>query len=521
MRHYSWLAFLVILAAFTSNTLAGKWVWTPDTGWQDINKLPRETPRERYNYNAALATDGKYESALAGFEDLLRQYPKGETAEGARYYIGFCRQHLRDYWGAYRAMEDLFQAFPNTKFRDAALRTETTAGREMARMGETRGIDVLKMVARRDAEGELGAEAQMEIGNTYFGQGRYLEARGAYQALITKFPQSPLVETAMFRRGECDVRLVQQQPKSAGVARGAKADLGDYRDQYPKGQWKDQATEYGEIVNRLSKAKDANEVEFYQALLEYNQGRYQETLNRFYRLSWLKGTELGEQAQYYYAECLAHTGQTYAAFKAFEYIFSKYPGTLSARKALPREMALAREMRKTSPGRAPWAYGRVVANDPSGPLAADAQIEMADLYFDQQDWWNAKTAYQGLLTTFPESAWIPKALFRVGMCALEEARIVNVPSTQLAEAQGKFEDYTDRYPDGKYMSDVKAKLDEVQEMKAQVVFETAKWYIGRGQHRAAVIYLNTILRDYARTKSAEEARKVLARLRPETAEKGS
>jgi outer membrane protein assembly factor BamD (BamD/ComL family) len=96
-----------------------------------------------------------------------------------------------------------------------------------------------------------------------------------------------------------------------------------------------------------------------------------------------------------------------------------------------------------------------------------------------------------------------------------------VPTTQLTEAQGKFEDYLDRYPDGKFVPDIKAKLDEIQEMKAQVVYETAKWYLGRGQRRAAVIYLNSILRDYARTKWADEARKVLARLRPETAEKGS
>ena len=522
MRLYWPLALLAVLLSVAPQALAGKWVWTPDTGWQDINKLPRETPRQRYNYAAALATDGKYESALVGFEALLKEFPKTEYAEGSQFYIGFCRFHLRDYWGAYKAIEALFQSFANTRFREAALRTELSAGRELARLGDLRGFEILKMVAQRDAQGEYGAEAQLEIGHTYFGQGRYLEARGAYQALITKFSKSRLIETALYRRAECDMRLVEREPKNVGVARGAKVDLQEYRERYPKGQWKEDASQYAEIVDKLSKAKNAYEVEFYRALLEYNQGHYAETLKRFYRLSWwMLGTELGEQAQYYYAECLAHTGEPYAAFQAFEYIFSKYPGTLSARKALPRELALARELKKTNPGRAAWAYGRVVANDPNGPLAADAQIELSDLYFDQQDWWNAKTAYQNLLTSFPDSAWVPKALFRVGACALQEAHIVNVPSVQLAEAQGKFEDYLERYPEGNYVQEAKAKLAEVQEMKAEVVFQTGKWYLGRGKHQAAAIYFSSILKDYSGTKWAAEAKKILSRLRPEAAEKGS
>ena len=512
---------LLIVLFVSAPAFAGKWVWTPDTGWQDINKLPRETPGQRYNYAVALATDGKYESALVTFEELQNTLPKGEFAEGALYYIGFCRQHLRDYWGAYKAIEDLFQRFPKTPFREAALRTDLASGRELARLGDARGIEILNMVVRRDPQGELGAEAQLEIGHTYFGQGRYVEARGAYQALITHFPKSALLETALYRRAECDVRVVQQAPKEKEAVRGAKADLQAYSARYPGGQWKGDTAQYAEIVEKLSKTKDANEVEFYRALLEYNQGRYAETLKRFYRLSWMRGTEIGEQAQYYYAECLAHTGQPYAALKAFEYIFSKYPGTLSARKALPRELDLARELKKTDPGRAEWAYGRVVANDPNGPLAPDAQIEQADLYFDQQDWWNAKTAYQNVLSTFPDSAWVPKALFRVGACALAEAHIVNVPSTQLNEAQAKFEDYLERYPDGKYTAEAKTNLVEIQEMKAEVVFQIGKWYLGRGKHQAAMTYFNSIVKDYSGTKWAAEARKILSRLRPESAEKGS
>jgi len=96
-----------------------------------------------------------------------------------------------------------------------------------------------------------------------------------------------------------------------------------------------------------------------------------------------------------------------------------------------------------------------------------------------------------------------------------------VPSTQLAEAQGKFEDYLERYPDGNYVQEAKAKLAEIQEMKAEIVFETGKWYLGRGKHQAATIYFTSILRDYSGTKWAAEARKILSRLRPEAAEKGS
>jgi outer membrane protein assembly factor BamD (BamD/ComL family) len=58
-------------------------------------------------------------------------------------------------------------------------------------------------------------------------------------------------------------------------------------------------------------------------------------------------------------------------------------------------------------------------------------------------------------------------------------------------------------------------------MKAEVVFQTGKWYLGRGKHQAAMIYFNSILKDYSGTKWAVEARKILMRLRPEAAVKGS
>ncbi len=521
MRGYGRLAVFLAVAlgagvAVSPCAEAGKWVWTPDTGWQDINKLPRETPQQRYNYAVALATDGKYESALVTFEELLREAPKGPLAEGSMFYVAFCRRHSRDYWEAYRAVEALFQTFPNTKYREAALRTELSAGRDLARLGDGRGFDILKTVIQRDPQGGIGAEAQLEIGHVYFAQGRYVEARGAYQAFLTKFPESPLAETALFRRAESDVRVVEQEPKNASVARGAQINLKEYAEKHPQGQWQESAAEYAEVVTKLAAAKTAAEVQFYRALLEYYRGRYAETYKTFYNLSWwFIGLEMGEQAQYYYADCLARMGQTYQAFRAFEYLFSKYPSGTMTRKAIDREFELAQQLRKARHKWAAWAFGRVVANDPNGRLAADAQIEMADTYFEQQDYFNAKTAYQALQTAYPDSAWVPKSLYQMAVCGFEEAKMVNSPAMLLDGAQTKFEEYLERYPESANAEDAKSKIEEIREMKALIAFDIGKWYLGRGKHQAAVICFVSILRDYPKTKTAEEARKALTRLRPE------
>ena len=521
MRLSRWLALWVVVAALAPEALAGKWVWTPDTGWQDINKLPRETPKQRYNYAVALATDGKFESALATFEELLKP-PKSDVTEGCLYYAGFCRQHMRDYWQAYKVVEDLFRSYPETKFKEAALRTELAAGKEMAHAGSHWALEVLEAVVRRDPEGLLGAEAQLEIGHCHFARGRYPEARSAYQTMVTKFRKSPYTESAAFRRAESDVKMVQLRPKDAAALGSAKADLKEYLAQYPKGQWAEQAADYVEAVQKLAEAKDADTVEFYRALLDHYQGRYSEICGRFKRLAWrLRGSELGEQSQFYYADCLGRMGDTYGAIKAFEKMFAKYGTGMMARRAVDREFALSKEMMKTNRDKAIWAFGRVVANEPTGPLAADAQTLMADLYLEQKDIWNAKTSYQTVLTAYPDSAWCPKALFRVGLCALKEARAVNVPSTYLNEAQDKLEDYLSRYPEGADVEEVKGKIGEVKEMKAQVAYETGMWYLGRGKREAAVIYFVSVLREFPETKWAGEARKAVTKLKPEALSEGS
>jgi outer membrane assembly lipoprotein YfiO len=519
---YRWLLVLIVGIALAPSASAGKWVWTPDTGWQDINKLPRETPQQRYNYAVALATDGKYESALVAFEDLLKHFPKTEFAEGSEFYIGFCRKHSGDFWGAYKAIEALFQAFPKTKFREAAMRIEVSAGRELAHMGDARGLQILDVVIQRDPQGPSASEAQLEKGHYYFSQSRYQEARGAYQTLVARYPGSAQMEMALFRRAECDLRITQQDPKNQAALRGAQIGFKDYLAQYPKGQWSANAVEYADVLDRLSKAKSADDVEFFRAFLDYDQGRYAQACPSFKRLAWrFWGAELGEQSQYYYADCLAHMGQTRAAFKALEKIFGKYGMGMMGRKAVEREFSLAKELRKTNSGWATWAFGRVVANDPNGPLAADAQIEMANTYFEQKDCWNAKTAYQTVTTAYPDSAWAPLALFRTGVCTLEEARIVNVPTALLNEAQSKLEDYVGRYPEGANIEEAKTRLTEIQDMKAQIAFDTAKWYWGRGKRDSAVIYFRSIVKEYPETKWAAEARKAISKLRPEATGEGT
>ena len=85
----------------------------------------KENTGELSLYDSSLATyrEGKYQEAMAGFQDFLKRYPKSDLADNANFWIGESYMALGRYEQAILAYQEVIKKYPNgNKVPSALLR---------------------------------------------------------------------------------------------------------------------------------------------------------------------------------------------------------------------------------------------------------------------------------------------------------------------------------------------------------------------------------------------------------------
>jgi tol-pal system protein YbgF len=129
----------------------------------------REAAQEKQSYEAALNQFkvGNYQSAIAGFQGFMANFPNSQLVPSAQYWIGNSYYALRDYKVAIAAQQKVVSTWPdNPKAADAMLNI---------------------------------ASSQQELGDAK-------AARETLKSLLSKYPQSAAAEQAKQRLGGASAR---------------------------------------------------------------------------------------------------------------------------------------------------------------------------------------------------------------------------------------------------------------------------------------------------------------------------
>jgi outer membrane protein assembly factor BamD (BamD/ComL family) len=177
------------------------------------------------------------------------------------------------------------------------------------------------------------------------------------------------------------------------------------------------------------------EAEFRAAETLFQQGKLPEAEAAFKKAAKKrKDTPWGEKSQYYLAETQYQRGKYVDAQNSFDQLHAVYPGSVYLEKLVAREYDIAQYwLSFADPGRKPpknavWTdrfTGRrplvdtggyamkvlehVRQNDPTGPLAEVATLQMADYHFAVGDYDAASGYYDELLTSHPKSPYVQRA----------------------------------------------------------------------------------------------------------------
>lgn len=275
------------------------------------------------------------------------------------------------------------------------------------------------------------------------------------------------------------------------------------------------------------------------AMQLFKQGKFSEAERAFTPIAKRrKGTPWGEKAQYYLAES-QYQGKKYVrANDSFERLFADYPGTEFLDKAVSREYSLAQIWLNQSNPKVkpeeilPWysrftgqqplidtrgtglkALEHVRHHDPTGPLADDAVLQIADYHMDSGDYESAALYYDQLVNDHLKSPFLQKAQLAAIDARMKGYMGPDYDGAGLEQARELIKQTMATFPDRQASYDnLYHTLDLINDAEAERCFDFASHYKRAGYVTSAEYYFGKIPQRWPNSPWAVKAKTELAQL---------
>lgn len=133
------------------------------------------------------------------------------------------------------------------------------------------------------------------------------------------------------------------------------------------------------------------------------------------------------------------------------------------------------------------------------------QFLLAESYFNQEDWIEARGEYGSFIINFPGSAFVETAEFRKAISSFNMEYRVARDEANTTIAMKDFERYLSNHPDSPLRDSIDYYRGLLVERMAEKEFQTARLYLRMDKPQAAVIYFKEFLETYPTSKRHTEA----------------
>ena len=170
-----------------------------------------------------------------------------------------------------------------------------------------------------------------------------------------------------------------------------------------------------------------------------------------------------------------------------------------------------------TPGNGVAALSAVWMNDPTGPLADDAMMLVASYHARKGNYIEADRFFQMLRETFPNSPHVQNAFLLGSHVKLMSYQGPDYETRTLEEAQKLKEATVRLYPNLPEKDRIQEELARIEDAKALIHWSQAKFWLRKGNKKAAAIYCHQVIEKYPSSQYAKLARAKLVELGPEYA----
>lgn len=163
-------------------------------------------------------------------------------------------------------------------------------------------------------------------------------------------------------------------------------------------------------------------------------------------------------------------------------------------------------------GSAIKSFTTLLQEHPFSPQAALAQLKLADAFYYDGKYDEAKTHYREFENRYPANEAIPYVLFQYGMCDYTRADRIDRDPAGMAQAIKSFTRLLNAYPDSAYGPEANNKVKEAREFLANHEYLVAVFYVRAEKHEAARQRLHYLLSTYPESSLVPKAKNLLAEL---------
>lgn len=142
---------------------------------------------------------------------------------------------------------------------------------------------------------------------------------------------------------------------------------------------------------------------------------------------------------------------------------------------------------------------------PGSGVADDAQMYLADCYYEREEFLLAAEEYLSVKRNFQASPLVPLSQFKVGMSFFRMSPTSELDQQYTSRAIDEFQSYIDYYPAGDSVAAAELRIRELNERLARKEFDTAELYMKLEYYRSATYYYTVVTEKFHDTPYAEPA----------------
>jgi outer membrane protein assembly factor BamD len=150
-------------------------------------------------------------------------------------------------------------------------------------------------------------------------------------------------------------------------------------------------------------------------------------------------------------------------------------------------------------------YKQLLEQYPFDPNAEEAEVNIAEAYFNQGRYPEAIAAFGDFERMHPTSDNLAQIEYRRGMAYLAQHRSADRDQQAIKNALDSFRNLAERYPGTPWATRADLRVRECREELAEHDAGIAKFYLQRGSLRAAESRLRGLLTDYPETQATAQA----------------
>ena len=133
----------------------------------------------------------------------------------------------------------------------------------------------------------------------------------------------------------------------------------------------------------------------------------------------------------------------------------------------------------------------------SQELTTQAELNIADAYFLNEDYIEAAAAYEDFRKLHPSHPQAGFALFRQGMSYFKQIHSTDTDQTPVKNALTIFESYTKLYPAGEQLNEVQEKIRECRDKQLQYELYVGRFYLKTKALKSAIGRFEEALKTYS------------------------